>query len=373
MKTKLFITVLILISATMLFSQTITGIKAEQNNKEISISYNITGTKSGDKFDVKIYCSTDGGSNWGYPLKYISGDVGKNVSGGYNKKINWRVTDERDKLEGNKIRFKISAIQQNITPADMVFVKGGTFKMGSNDGDSDEKPIHGVTVSDFYIGKYEVTNEEFCKFLNAYGSDKVKSGTYAGKTMIYASKVSWGVYKSGNTWYPGSGYAKHPVINVTWYGANEYCKWAGGRLPTEAEWEYAAGGGQNSPLGKGVQGDVILQKWAGTNSESSLGSYAWYDGNSGDKTHQVGTKSPNSLGIYDMSGNVYEWCSDWYSSSYYSNSPQYNPQGPSSGSRRVRRGGSWSSNANYCRVAFRYSLNPANYSIDIGFRIIRAP
>ena len=349
MKTKLLITILFLMPTALLFSQTVSNISATQVGKEISISYNITGANSGDKFEVKIYCSTDGGKYWGNPLKYVTGDVGKEVTGGYSKKINWRVTDERDKLEGDKIKFKITATQQNFAPKGMVLVQGGTFQMGSNSYNS-EKPVHNVTVSSFYISKYEVTFAEYDKFCDATGRSK-------------PDDEGWG---RGN----------RPVMHVSWNDATAYCNWLSQktgqtyRLPTEAEWEYAAGGGQNSTLTKGAGGIIKLTKWAGTNSESSLGSYAWYRDNSGNKTHPVGTKSPNSLGIYDMSGNVWEWCSDRYGD--YSSSSQTNPTGASSGSFRVNRGGGWYFSADACRVAFRGDIGPTDSFSDLGFRLVRA-
>ncbi len=161
-----------------------------------------------------------------------------------------------------------------------------------------------------------------------------------------------------------SGYENHPVINVTWYGAYEYCKWLSEKtgekysLPSEAQWEYAAGGGSSSRT-----------KWAGTSSESSLGDYAWYDDNSETKTHEVGTKTKNTLGLHDMSGNVWEWCLDWYDSGYYSKSAEKDPVNTTVASNRVCRGGSWSDYSGYCRVAFRCSLTPSYSDLLIGFRV----
>ena len=218
----------------------------------------------------------------------------------------------------------------------MVYVEGGTFNMGCEEGRdgycSNNNPAHSVTLSSFYIGKYEITNTEYAYFLNDYGSDKVKSGTYKGELMIEA--YMWGVQKNGDRWAPAPGYENHPVVYVSWYGANEYANWLSEktgqqwRLPTEAEWEYAARGGKQT---KGY-------KYAGGNDEGAIG---WYASNSGSKTHPVGGKQANELGLYDMSGNVWEWCWDWYDKNYYKNSPKSNPKGPDTGSGRVRRGGSW--------------------------------
>ena len=130
------------------------------------------------------------------------------------------------------------------------------------------------------------------------------------------------------------------------------------RLPTEAEWEYAARGGNK---GNGY-------KYSGSNN---IGSVAWYTDNSGDKTHPVGQKTPNELGIYDMTGNVWEWCQDWYGN--YSSSSQTNPKGPSSGSYRVLRGGGWYINARSCRVSIRYSFNPGGRYASFGFRLVLVP
>ncbi len=241
----------------------------------------------------------------------------------------------------------------------LVLIRGGTFDMGDTfgDGETDEKPVHSVTISNFYMGKTEVSNAQFAAFLNDYGKDKDDQGN----TMI--DEHEWGVKKIGSHWHAQPGYENHPVIYVTWYGAAQYTKWAGCRLPTEAEWEYAAREG-----GKKL-------KWSSTSIENALGEYAWYSSNSGHKTHPVATRKPNALGLYDMSGNVWEWCSDWYDESYYKNSPQNNPKGPASSpiGARVLRGGSFFDLQWSVRCAIRSWNNPHDRGNCVGFRVVLSP
>ena len=217
---------------------------------------------------------------------------------------------------------------------DMVRVEAGTFTMGAtaemkNTEDS-EKPTHRVTLTnDYYIGKYEVTQALW--------------------QAVMGDDPSY--FKGDNL----------PVEAVTWDDCQEFIgklnRITGKtfRLPTEAEWEYAARGGNKS---RGYQ-------YSGSNNPSNV---AWYDDNSGDKTHAVGTKQPNELGIYDMSGNVWEWCQDWYET--YSSSSQVNPTGANSGSDRVYRGGGWCFSARFCRSSFRLSATPAYRVIDLGLRLV---
>jgi formylglycine-generating enzyme required for sulfatase activity len=251
----------------------------------------------------------------------------------------------------------------------MVFVKGGTFTMGctseqGSDCFDDETPTKQITLSGFYISKYEVTNAQFCKFLNI-----IRNHT-EGKVELINLSGMWGevkcrIYKSGSTFFVESGYENHPVTYVSWDGAKFYCDWLSEktginyRLPTEAEWEFAARGGTHS---RGY-------KYAGSNNIDEV---AWYDGNSGIKTHPVGKKKHNELGIYDMSGNVFEWCSDWYES--YSSGSQTNPQGPFSGDYRVQRGGSCISFNKACRVSDRVRFIPQNNPTgNYGFRLAQSP
>jgi len=258
-----------------------------------------------------------------------------------------------DKAKADKAAAEQARAEQ-VSKYNLVYVQGGTFQMGSNDGGSHEKLVHSVTVSNFYIGKYEVTHKEFIDFLN---STRVSSnGSYSGKEFIDMDDEYCAIgYRNGSFYFKESLYVKDidcPVIEVTWYGADAYCNWAGGRLPTEAEWEYAARGGNKS---KGYQ-------YAGSND---IGSVAWYISNSGRKTHPAGGKQANELGIYDMSGNVWEWCNDWYGS--YNSGSQTNPSGPTSGSYRVYRGGSWYNRASDCRTAYRDEYSPGGSGL--GFRL----
>jgi formylglycine-generating enzyme required for sulfatase activity len=242
----------------------------------------------------------------------------------------------------------------------MVLVKGGEFYMGNDyAGNADERPEHKVQVSDFYIGRYEVTFDEFDLFCESTGYPKPDDG--------------------------GFGRGQRPVINVSWIGAIKYCNWLstrmgldkvyeyredslgivitavhwdanGFRLPTEAEWEFAARGG-------------IESKGYPYPGSTNLDEVAWYEKNSGGKTHPVGQLKPNELGIYDMLGNAYEWCWDWYSPTYYANSPEQDPRGPDKGSERVYRGGAFNSPREYMRITKRFHFMPYKPQGTIGFRL----
>jgi formylglycine-generating enzyme required for sulfatase activity len=219
---------------------------------------------------------------------------------------------------------------------DMVFVPGGKFKMGCNIGGSDESPVHEVVLDDFYIGRYEVTQHQWRMIM-----DQDTNKCYF------------------------DGCDSCPVERVSWYNVMEFIQKLNEktkmnyRLPTEAEWEYAARGGSRS---KGY-------KYSGSNSDVSV---AWKVGISAGRTHPIGRKKPNELGIYDMSGNVFEWCADWYSSTWYQVSPRSNPAGPAEGTYRVIRGGSWFYDHAGLRVTDRESANPTYRYGYVGFRLCRS-
>ena len=249
---------------------------------------------------------------------------------------------------------------------EMISVKGGTFIMGNNEGEENEKPEHSVIVSDFKIGKYEITHEQFCHFLNIYGSYWVIEGIYKGKKMFnYTDQESrnWGINFTDRGWRPSSGYENYPVVRVSWYGANEYCKWAGGRLPTEAEWEYAAKGASKGSI---TESKGILATYSVSNNIDDI---AWYKNNSDGRTHEVGTKNPNKLGIYDMIGNVSEWCQDWYNEKYYSDSPKVMPVNLEKSDSKIVRGGSYYYEINKNMPSNRVGYSPGRNTTMFGFRL----
>ncbi len=214
-----------------------------------------------------------------------------------------------------------------------VWIPAGTFQMGCSPGDSecggDEKPVHQVTITKgFWIGQTDVTVGAYKRFAAATGRQMPDAPSF------------------------NNGWANEnmPIVNVTWDDAQAYCGWMGGRLPTEAEWEYAARGGSTEAR------------------YGPIDEIAWYDQNSGNQTHDVAQKRANGFGLYDMLGNVWQWVNDWYDPNYYQNSPSQDPSGPSSGQLRVLRGGSWYNDPSYVRVSSRLGSNPTGWFNYNGFR-----
>lgn len=237
----------------------------------------------------------------------------------------------------------------NIQPllTDMVVISGGTFYRGSKDGNRDEMPCHLVTISSFAIDIHPVTNEQFVRFLEVMGGEK--DSNHQDIIRMRDSRIK----RSGGKLSIESGYSKHPVVGVTWYGALAYANWLGKRLPTEAEWEIAARGGLENVLYP--TGDDI---------EKTQANYFSSD------TTAVMSYPPNGYGLYDIAGNVYEWCYDWYGYNYYEVSVQEpeNPKGPLQGVYRVLRGGCWKSLKEDLRCSRRHRNNPGSVNGTYGFR-----
>ena len=289
------------------------------------------------------------------------------------------ITDS--KAEHNFVNEVCTICEYSRIPEGFVLIPAGTFKMGSEKGYSDNKPVHEVTITKpFYMGKYEVTQAEYEKYC-IYGEDN-PSSTYGDGNNYPAYYVNWYdalVYCNKRSIAEGltpcysisastdpEDWGDVPTSsNGTWNSV--VCDWNanGYRLPAEAEWEYAARAGDNT---------VDSLTYSGTSDVNKLGDYAWYKDNSNSTTHEVGTKLPNAFGLYDMSGNVREWCWNWKTSSYDTEKEGgSDPTGTSAGSYRVFRGGGWyNCYSDGCAVSIRYYNYPYNRYYYVGFRVVRA-
>ncbi len=291
---------------------------------------------------------------------------------------------------------------------EMVLIPGGTFWMGSDTGPADTRPQHRVKVDGFWMDQHEVTNEQFARFVESTGyvttaertpapddlpgipADQLVPGSLVftppgTKDASLHQPLSWWQFVPGANWRhpegPGSGIddrAKHPVVHVSWDDAAAYCKWAGKRLPTEAEWEYAARGGLDRKEyvwggEQEPQGKHLANIWQGRFPEQNTKEDGFI------AAAPVGSFQANGYGLYDMAGNVWEWCADWYRPDYYAHSPATDPSGPDTSydpdepgaKKRVERGGSFLCTDQYCgsfRPARRMKTSPDTSLCHTGFR-----
>ena len=355
------------------FGQSFQNIKVVQSFDTVKVYYDIVGGRASDILKVKLSVSNNGGNDFNIVPKKIWGDIGSKVLTGTGKVIYWEPLSDGLQLIGNNYVFDISG---NVIGApgiiETVPIKGGTFIMGDQlrEGNSNEEYLHEVKLDDYSIGEYEITNIQYAAFLQAYGSDKVKSGVYSGEPLIYENKE--GLIKQnaglGFIWTIQEGKEYNPVVGVTWYGAYEFCRYYGYRLPTEAEWEYAA-----RELGKMVRfgngKNVARIEDINFNGEQKVVNDKQLEGNIKGGTSRIGNYDPNSLVLFDMSGNVWEWCQDWYSSNYYFHSKKVDPIGPWLGIYKVIRGGSYYNSAFGIRTTVRSFFIPYEQNGDIGFRV----
>jgi formylglycine-generating enzyme required for sulfatase activity len=244
-------------------------------------------------------------------------------------------------------------VRDTATQIEMVLIPPGTFQMGCSRSniypcDGDESPVHTVTLTNaFYMGRYEVTQAEWMARMGSNPS----------------------FFQSASAVVPASQVPNRPVDRVSWSAVQGFLSSTGMRLPTEAEWEYAYRGGTTTAF-HSMPGHP-----SGTNDDfgNLPGTIAWHPPGSANQTRPVGQKAGNGFGLHDMSGNVREWVNDWYSATYYASSPSVNPPGPSSGSARVLRGGSWGTNTFHIRSSRRDGSAPSSGGSDYGFRVVRAP
>ena len=341
-KIKIITVLCFLALAGTVKTQDVSNIRLQLNDELLVVTYDLAAIA-----EIEAYISLDSGVTWLGPLKHVTGAIGKSVTPEKDKIFVWNAQQEVGYVDVYAQLKIVSTVTfsdtysternlaftvKNVT-FEMVYVEGGTFTMGCNseedsDCENDEKPLHEVTLPDFYIGKLEVNQSLWNAIMSQNPSD------FKGDDL--------------------------PVENVTWDDCLAFIKRLNKitkknfRLPTEAEWEYAAHGGTRSKS----------YMYSGSND---LDEVAWHWNR---RTHEVGSKEPNELGIYDMTGNVWEWCSDWYDKNYYSNSPLESPKGISNGLYRVFRGGGWNAEDPYCRIVNRNGRNPDVSSNYVGFRIV---
>ena len=321
--------------------------------EHVLISYQVEDG-DGDLITVSVKVSDDGGKTFGFtvPREQLSGDVGEEVNSGRGKEIVWTIaTDEFLHVYGENFAIRVLAddgvkpvSREKITwekdNSQMALIPVGSFEMGDHlDGLSNALPVHTVELDEFYMDTREVTVGQFREFVNQSG------------------------YNYGGNWNDVAKYSpgdEYPMVLVNWNDATAYAGWAGKRLPTEAEWEYAVRGGL---VGKRYPwGDEISHDDA--NYDGTGGKAKW------SKCSPVGSFAANGYGLYDMTGNVYEWCQDWSGSDYDSNTPAKNPSGPVTGKYRVLQGGGWDSSTLDLRVAYRIRNAPLYQRYSCGFRCV---
>jgi formylglycine-generating enzyme required for sulfatase activity/tetratricopeptide (TPR) repeat protein len=345
------ITLILLCISNESICQTITNVNSEQSGNTIEVAYTLSTTSP---CEIALYVSLDGGTTWKGPLTKVQGAVGKNISAGEHT-IAWQVLEELEELSSDNIKFKVLSIGKKPYEPEMVFVEGGSFFRGNSSSSAkklrpEEYPEQLAYVSSFLISKSEVTQAQW--------------------RLVMGSNPS--IFK---------GCDQCPVENVSFTDVENFITKINSltgknyRLPNEAEWELAARGGLENTTGHYFSDTNELSFI--TEGEDEYGipirffvphlSQGWFINNSESKTHKTGLKAANPIGLYDMGGNVAEWCSDWYSS--YEHGISVNPLGPENGDKRVVRGGSFADKQIACRYASRKGYSPSTKTNKVGFRL----
>ncbi len=332
---------------------TVSNLVAQQQGgtEIVQITYNLAES-GGLPCWIWVQVDRDNLGSWIVPVHALTGDVGAGILPGNGKTIHWNAGLDYDHqyIPITKVKVIAHSLLDGV-PQDMVLVPAGTFTMGSSTVGGDAIPEHGIYLNEYWIDKYEVTNREYKVFCDATSREYPPDPSFAGMTNYF------------------SNYPSYPVVNVYWADALAYAQWAGKRLPTEAEWERAAKGDTNNHI----------YPW-GDNFNATIGGTIYHantdqPGDSWPFTSPVGVfpTGVSPMGCYDMAGNVWEWTADYYSPSYYGSSPPNNPQGPETGTARVRRGGYAGSDHSFTRCSARNNFPPSSRSIYMGFRCARTP
>jgi formylglycine-generating enzyme required for sulfatase activity len=337
----------------------------------VDIYYDVTDIDN-DPLIIYVQVSDDSGKTFKVPATTFTGDYGFDIIPGSNKQIVWDAGEDYPEQYGESFRVKLIASDINL--GHVASIPQGTFSMGDSSGLSDQQPRHEVTLNEYYISPHAVTNAEYKIFCDMTGHPYPPEGGSSQPPQDYFI-----------------GYPDYPVVGVSWYDAVRYCIWLseqqgysacydttdwsydpsknGYHLPTEAQWERAARGGlerMKYPWGDGDPGTRCNYQFYQGILVNEMADFS-----NGRGTLAVGKFPPNGFGLYDMAGNVLEWCNDWYQEEYYNESPSENPPGPNTGSDKVIRGGAWNRSETYLQCAFRDKKSPNNKRFDIGFRIVR--
>lgn len=338
----------------------------------VDILYDVTDDNN-DPLIIYVQVSDDSGKTFSVPAKTFTGDYGFDITPGLDKHIIWNAGLDYPEQYGERFRVKLTASDSPLGQA--VSVLSGTFTMGSNTGLDDQQPEHEITLNEYRIATFCVTNEQF---------------------KIFCDMTDYLYPPEGGLNQPPAGYflnnPDYPVVGISWYDAVRFCNWLssqkgysacydttnwtfdpsknGYHLPSEAQWEKASRGNLDKktyPWGDDPPGNRCNYK---DYSGGLIDIMPNFDG-TGRGTLPVGQFSANGLGLFDMAGNVWEWCNDWYQVDYYEQSPAENPYGPQTGSEKVMRGGAWNKSETYLECAFRDKKTPGTKRYDIGFRIAR--
>jgi len=325
---------------------------SQRKDGKLEISFDIEDEQD-DLLSVAIEVSDNNGRTYDVPigLNSLTGDVGDGIEAGKAKKIVWDAIKDQPNVNSASYRVRITVAER---PEGMVLIPVRRFIMGDDNGNPDQQPEREIELDPFFIDKYEVTNLEFARFLN--NIDRITDQD--GNLLIDLKDKDVQIVWSSGMYRVADGYLNHPVVEVTWFGANAYAKWDGKRLPTEAEWEKAARGSDSRtyPWGEGLD-------WLQANYNKHRGEAEPID------EYPAG-QSPYR--IYNLAGNVAEWVADVYDANFYSSATAKNPVNVGNEAefpiKRVVRGGSWYSHQNELKCAARSQLTPTESQFSVGFR-----